>query len=279
MTHRNAAQDASDEAKFEQTKSVRCHAAGVKAAARTLLAEPRSTGNEETWATLVAKSSAEDHTAVATAATAAVLTSATEVEDGNSPPWRTDDEYASEVLFDVISSRSSLSGLRNDGQPFAHLPSISTQKSGGRSLAGHNSLLTKNGGRTGRVHTGVLTVPLAVEPHCVAGKLSIELRGHDVGEVHHPKSYAVVTAAAVGGQSRGEAVWSRRARRSGYVGLRARTLHEVRNHRLFQRLRHCEKDCSACVSGQLRARTHAVGRLKLWHKTGCRFFSRTPGRP
>ena len=40
------------------------------------------------------------------------------------PPWRPDDRYASEVLFDVISSRSALSGAGNDGQMFAHLQSI-----------------------------------------------------------------------------------------------------------------------------------------------------------
>ncbi|CAN0541723.1 unnamed protein product, partial [Laminaria digitata] len=62
--------------------------------------------------------------AVSAAAVAAVLASATEVEDGNAPPWRPDDEYASEVLFDVISSRSALSGPGNDGQRFAHLQPI-----------------------------------------------------------------------------------------------------------------------------------------------------------
>ena len=46
------------------------------------------------------------------------------MEDGNAPPWRPDDEYASEVLFDVISSRSALSGPGNDGHLFSHLQSI-----------------------------------------------------------------------------------------------------------------------------------------------------------
>ena len=90
-------------------------------AARNLLAEPRSNGNEETWNTLVSKFPSEDHAAVSAAAAAAVLASATEVGDGNSPAWRPDDEYASEVLFDVISYRSALSGLGNDGQRFSHL--------------------------------------------------------------------------------------------------------------------------------------------------------------
>ncbi|CAN0598374.1 unnamed protein product, partial [Laminaria digitata] len=92
--------------------------------ARNLLAEPRSAENEETWNTLVAKFPPEDRAAVSAAAATAVLASTTEVEGGNAPPWRPDDEYASEVLFDVISSRSALSDPGDDGQRFAHLQSI-----------------------------------------------------------------------------------------------------------------------------------------------------------
>ena len=93
-------------------------------AARNLLAEPRSAGTEETWSTLVAKFPPEDHAAVSAAAAAAVLASGIEVEDGNAPPWCPDDEYASEVLFDIINPRSALSGPGNDGQRFAHLQSF-----------------------------------------------------------------------------------------------------------------------------------------------------------
>ena len=93
-------------------------------AARNLLAEPRSNGNEETWNTLVSKFPSEDHAAVSAAAAAAVLASATKAEDGNAPPWHPDDEYASEVLFDVISSRSALSGPGSDGQRCSHLQFI-----------------------------------------------------------------------------------------------------------------------------------------------------------
>ena len=53
-----------------------------------------------------------------------MLVRATEAEDGSAPPWRPDNEYTSEVIFDVISSRSALSGPGNDGQRFAHLQSI-----------------------------------------------------------------------------------------------------------------------------------------------------------
>ena len=90
-------------------------------AARNFLAETRSAGNEETWNILVAKFPSEDHAAVSAAAADAVPASATEGEDGNAPSWRPDNEHASEVLFDAISSLSALSGPGNDGQWFAHL--------------------------------------------------------------------------------------------------------------------------------------------------------------
>ena len=55
---------------------------------------------------------------------AVVLASATNAEEGITPLRRPDNEYASEVLFDVIGSRSALSGPANDGQRFTHLQSI-----------------------------------------------------------------------------------------------------------------------------------------------------------
>ena len=93
-------------------------------AARNLLPEPRSEANEKTWNTLVAKFPSEDDATVSTAAAETVLRSATEGGYGNAPPWRAGDEYASEVLLDVINSRSALSGPGNDGQRFSHLQSI-----------------------------------------------------------------------------------------------------------------------------------------------------------
>ena len=89
------------------------HAGGVKAAARILLAQTRSAGNEETWNKLVAKFSSEAHAAVSVVAADTVLATATDKEIGIAPPWRPDDEYASEVFFDVTSSRRSLSGPVN----------------------------------------------------------------------------------------------------------------------------------------------------------------------
>ena len=62
--------------------------------------------------------------AVSAATVEAVLASATKGEDGNAPPCRPDDEYASEVLFDGSSSRSVLSRPGNDGQRFGHLQSV-----------------------------------------------------------------------------------------------------------------------------------------------------------
>ena len=86
---RDAAYEASEEAKLERASSACRDAGGVKVVARNLLVEPRSPGTEETWSTLVSKFPSEDHAAVS-AAEAAVLASATEVEDTNAPPWRPD---------------------------------------------------------------------------------------------------------------------------------------------------------------------------------------------
>ena len=86
---RDAAHEASEEAKLERASSACRHAGGAKVAARNLLAEPRSPRTEETWSTLVSKFPSEDHAAVS-AAEAAVLASATEVEDTNAPPWHPD---------------------------------------------------------------------------------------------------------------------------------------------------------------------------------------------
>ena len=57
-------------------------------AARNLLAEPRSAGNEETWNTLVAKLPSEHHAAVPAAATTALVARITRrcVEHGKSSP-------------------------------------------------------------------------------------------------------------------------------------------------------------------------------------------------
>lgn len=71
----------------------------------------------------MARCPSEDHDAVSAAA-AAVLARAIDVEDMNAPLWLPYDEYASEVLFDVTSSRRALSIRGHDDQRFAHLLSI-----------------------------------------------------------------------------------------------------------------------------------------------------------
>ena len=167
------------------------------------------------WSTLVAEFPSEDHAAVSAAATAAVLASATEAEDGNAPPWRPDNEYTSEVSFDVISSRSALSGPGNDGQRFANLQRIIHTNIGkGGVRPGHDSLLEVIRLRTGRVPAGVVADLPAVECHRCGRRVSTGLRGHGMEEAHHRKGYAT-EAANRGGQPRGEVVWGHRTRRIG----------------------------------------------------------------
>ena len=85
----------------------------------------------------------EDHAAVSAAAVEAVLMISTEGEDGNAPPWRQGDENASEVLFDIINSRSALSGPGNDGQRFDLIRHPHRHRAGGV-RKGHDNLLAKN---------------------------------------------------------------------------------------------------------------------------------------
>ena len=134
LRQRDAAQGESDEAKLERVSSACRHAGRLKMAARNLLAESRSARNEETWSKLVAMFSPEDHAAVSAAATAAAVVASTTEVDRNTPRWHSDNEYASEVLFDIISSRFALSGPGNDGQRFVYLHSLFTPTSAERSL-------------------------------------------------------------------------------------------------------------------------------------------------
>ena len=118
LSQRDAAQETSDEAKLERASSAYCHTRGVKVAALNLLAEPRSAENENTWNTLVAKFLRRVR-----GGGCCSPASVTDVENGKSPLWHPDDEYTSEVLFDVTCSRSALSGPGNDGLRFFHLQS------------------------------------------------------------------------------------------------------------------------------------------------------------
>ena len=49
---------------------------------------------------------------------------------GGTSRWRPENEFDSQVLIDVIQSRSSISGAGNDGQQFSHLKSIVNTKIG-----------------------------------------------------------------------------------------------------------------------------------------------------
>lgn len=83
----------------------------------------------------MAKFLPEVHTAVSAAAAAVVLASDIDVEEGRTPRCRPGEECASQVLFDIISSRSALVGPENDSKRGVDLQStIHTDI--GRSSAG-----------------------------------------------------------------------------------------------------------------------------------------------
>lgn len=103
----DAPQQASEEMELERASSACRHAGGVKFAERAILAKPRTAGNEESSATLAVKFPPGCHTAVSKAAAAAVLAGAAEVKDGSTPSWCSDEDYASQMLFDVASSGSA----------------------------------------------------------------------------------------------------------------------------------------------------------------------------
>ena len=162
---------------------------------------------------MVVKFPYEDHAAISAVAVAAVPASATEAVDGNARPWRADTEYTFEVLVDVISSRSALSGPGNDGQRFAHLQSII-----------HTDIGREEFGQGMTVFWRILVdepdaFPMefwqlfsAVESHRAGRKMSTGLCRYGMEEAHHRGGYGTVEAAVGGGQPRGEAVRRRRTR-------------------------------------------------------------------
>ena len=185
----------------------------------------------------------KDHAAVSAATAKAVLASATEREDGNAPPWRPDDEYASEALFDVISSRSAHLGPGKDGQRLLTCNPSSTLDRAGGVRKGHDNLLAENRRRAGRAAARVLTALLAVEPHRTGGKLPAVCVGMAWRRL--------TTAGAMRQwQPRLEEVnreleeVNRELKPGGvdHVSLRARTLHETGSWPVltdkFQRLQH-----------------------------------------
>ena len=93
-------------------------------AARSLLAEPRAPGSEETWEPVKAKFPEEDQTAVCEAAAVAVAGSSYDPEEGSGPKWRPQEEFDPQGALEVINSRNALSGAGSDGLRFALLQSI-----------------------------------------------------------------------------------------------------------------------------------------------------------
>ena len=63
----------------------------------------------------------EDQTSVSEAATVAVAAGASDPEEGSSPKWRPDEEFDSQVAFEVIPSRNAWSGAGSDSLRFSHL--------------------------------------------------------------------------------------------------------------------------------------------------------------
>ena len=93
-------------------------------AARSLLAEPRAPGNEETWERVEAKFPEENQACVSEAAAAAVAASSSDQEEGSVPNWRPEEEFDPQVAVEVVNSRNALSGAGSDGLHFSHLQSI-----------------------------------------------------------------------------------------------------------------------------------------------------------
>ena len=102
----------------------------VKDAARALLAEQPSPGNDTTWERLRAKFPDEDPASVEQAIQDTIAESRIEDKEGSGPRWRPEQEFDPKVLIAVIKSRSSNSGAGNDGQRFSHLKSIVNTKIG-----------------------------------------------------------------------------------------------------------------------------------------------------
>ena len=91
-------------------------------AARSLLAEPRTPGNEETWERVKSKFPEENQVCVSEAGAGA--TSSTDQEEDSVPNWRPEEEFDPQVALEVINSRNALSGAGSDGLRFSHLQSI-----------------------------------------------------------------------------------------------------------------------------------------------------------
>ena len=115
------AREETDADMFKRASSACRHRGGVTVAARSLLAEPRAPGNEETWEGVKAKFLEENQARVFEAAAAAVAASSSDQEEGNVPNWRPEEEFDPQVTLEVINSCNALSGAGSDGLRFSHL--------------------------------------------------------------------------------------------------------------------------------------------------------------
>ena len=84
-------------------------------AARSLLVDPRAPGSEETWERVKARFPEEDETCVSEAAAAAVAASSSDLEEGSSPSWHSEEEFDPQVALEIIHSRNAPSGAGSDG--------------------------------------------------------------------------------------------------------------------------------------------------------------------
>ena len=118
------AREETDAHMFNGASSACRHRGGVTVAARSLLAEPRAPGNEETGERVKARFAEEDQTRVSEAAAAAVAASSFDPEEGSGPNWRLGEEVDPQVALEVINSHNALSNAGSDGPRFSHLQSI-----------------------------------------------------------------------------------------------------------------------------------------------------------
>ena len=118
------AREETDADTFKTASSACRHRGGVTVAACSLLAEPRATGNEETWERVKAKFPEEDQTCVSEAAAAAVAASTSDLEEGSGPNCPPEEEFDPQVALEVINYRNALSGVGSDGLRCAHFQSM-----------------------------------------------------------------------------------------------------------------------------------------------------------
>ena len=87
------AREETDADVFKRASSACRHRGGVTVAARSLLAEPRAPGNEETWERVKTKFPEENQACVSEAAAATVAASSSDQKEGSVPNWRPEEQF------------------------------------------------------------------------------------------------------------------------------------------------------------------------------------------